>query len=367
MNTYLLILTGILLALYLGAFFLRRIKWMSNLLLSGASILLVLLLVEFSYRWFFRHTEPKSTLSCGADCYQHDTLLGFKPALPGSWDLVMVASGNDTVVKTRYTIVADTLRSGLHYDHRVGYSNPANEKEFVFVGCSFTFGSSIADSATLPYQFGKIANVSTVNLGCPAYGLHQVYALFNSKYAKQDNHNRTFVYSLLSDHFYRAASVYEWNVDGPYYELQQDSLVYKGIVRNNLRMPHRRAPYLLSFFGGLSLVYDKLDDVFLRRRMQTFDSAQYDRIFAMLRHMADEIERTGGKLIILNWDRSNWGYRGYEFQFQQQLDKDVSRYTTFNVSSMLDYKDTANFIRLDGHPTYLANQQIANYLANKFR
>jgi hypothetical protein len=366
MNTYLLILIVLLFILYTGAFLLRRWKWFSNLCLTGASVLFILLAAEFIYRWFFRQKEPVAINQCGTNCFQHDSLLGFKPALPGNWKIVTVARGIDTIVNTSYTIVADTFHSGLNYDHRMGYSDDSSQKEAVFLGCSFTFGSSISDSATLPYQLGRAAHLSTVNLGCPAYGLHQVYELFISKYSKADNHKRVFVYSLLSDHFYRAAGVYEWNVNGPYFEQQGDSLIYKGPVHNNIRMPYRRAPYLLSFFGGLSLVYDKLDDMLLRKRMKAFSKKEYDRIFLMLREMNAGIAKTGGKLIILNWDRSNWGYQGYEFPFQQQLDKDAGNFTTINVSSILNYNDPSNFIPLDGHPTYIANQRIAEYLVNKF-
>jgi hypothetical protein len=108
----------------------------------------------------------------------------------------------------------------------------------------------------------------------------------------------------------------------------------------------------------------------LRRRMKSFSRAEYERIFQMLRQMAVSIQRTGGKLIILNWDRSNWGYQGYEFQFQQELDKDVnsmqqSGAAIIPVSSIIDYKDSSNFIRHDGHPTPLANQRIAMRLAEK--
>src|SRR5215213_603880 len=165
MNLYLGILILLLFVLFIAAFLLRRWKWISNLSLMAAAILFILLIAEFSYRLFFRHKEPVSVMECGSNCYQHDSLLGFRPALPGNWKVVTIAPGNDTVVNTRYTIMADTFRSGLTYDHRIAYKAGSAQKEVVFVGCSFTFGSSIGDSASLPYQVGKTAKLSTINLG----------------------------------------------------------------------------------------------------------------------------------------------------------------------------------------------------------
>lgn len=365
MNIYLVILILLLPLLFVVAFLLRRWKWISGLSLMAGVILLVLLLAELSYRWFFKPAANVSYSECGENCYQQDTLLGFKPGMPGQWKIATVLPGNDTNVNTKYTIARDSLRRGIVYDHRVGYKSDSSNKEIVFVGCSFTFGSNIDDTSTLAFQTGKAAKVSTINLGCAAYGLHQVYALYNSRYAGQDNRHRVFVYSLLSDHFFRAAGVYDWNLDGPYFKLQQDSLVYAGRVRWNVPMPYRRAPHYLSFFEALTLIYDKLDDITLRNRMKAFSRQDYERIYVMLQHMARSISKTGGKLVILNWDRSNWGYQGYEFPFQEQLDYDVKTLPgaiVLPVSAVINYNDSSNFIRHDGHPTGLANYRIAQAL-----
>ena len=192
--------------------------------------------------------------------------------------------------------------------------------------------------------------------------------MYNSKYGSRDNRNRVFVYSLLSDHFYRAAGVYDWNLDGPYYKLQNDSLAFAGPVRWNINMRFRRAPYYLSFFNSLTLIKDKLEDITLRRRMNAFGKQDYNRILLMLQHMSASIAATGGKLVIVNWDRGNWGYQGYEFPYQKELDNDVSKLgvEVLPVSSIINYDDASNFIPNDGHPTSLANYRIAKALANRF-
>lgn len=369
MNIYLLILTLVFPALLVLAFLLRRWKWLSNLVLMGATVLFVLLVADYLYRYVLRPKDPVTHNECGDNCYQRDSLLGFKPSLPGKWSILTVAPGNDTIINTEYTVIKDTFPGSIVYDHRMGYRNDTSTKEAIFLGCSFTFGSSIDDTATLAYQFGKAANMSTINLGCAAYGLHQVYEVYTGKYANRDNRNRIFVYSLLSDHFYRAAGVYDWNLDGPHFKLENDSLVYAGQVQYNINRRFRRAPYFLSFYGGLKLIYEKLDDIMLRNRMKAFSKQDYDRLYVMLQKMSESIAATGGKLVILNWDRSNWGFQGYEFPFQQNLDNDVNGLgvQVIPVSSIINYKDSANFIRHDGHPTALANHRIAEALANKFR
>ena len=370
MNIYLLILTLLLPALMVLAYLVRRWKWISNLVIMGATVLFVLLMVDYLYRGFFRPEDTVTQAGCGDHCYQpqYDSILGFKPGMPGKWRMTTIAPGNDTIVNVDNTIIKDTFAHGIVYDHRAGYRNDSSAKEIIFLGCSFTFGSSLDDTATLPFQFGKLTNISTINLGCPAYGLHQVYGLYDSKFAGLDNRNRIFVYSLLSDHFYRAAGVYDWNMYGPYYKLQNDSLAFAGAVRYNIRTPYRNAPYFLSFFGGLKFVQEKLDDIMLRNRMKAFSKQEYDCIFLMLEKMAASITATGGKLLILNWDRSNWGYQGYEFAFQQNLDNDVNKLgvPVIPVATIIDYKDLSNFVRDDGHPSALGNYRIAKFLANKF-
>lgn len=366
---YILILFLWMVAFFVAAFLLRRRKLISNFALAGGMVLLVLLIAEFTYRWFFKPGATVAEVGCGINCFRSDTLLGFKPGLPGQWKLSAVSPGSGKITYLLYTNIKDTVQRGIEYDHRIGYRNDSSSKEAVFLGCSFTFGTNVPDSGTLAYQFGKLANISSINLGCAAYGLHQVYGVYNSKYGNQDNRNRIFVYSLLSDHFYRANGVYDWNLDGPYYKLRGDSLAYAGQVRWNINMRFRRAPYYLSFFNSLSLIKDKLEDITLRKRMNAFDKQDYDRIYLMLQKMSASIAATGGKLIILNWDRSNWGYQGYEFPFQKNLDSDVNTLgvQVLPISSIINYNDTSNFIRNDGHPTELANQRIAKALANKFR
>jgi hypothetical protein len=368
MNWHLLILLALLCGSFILAYGLRRWKWISGLALAGAVMLLILLIAEFTYRWFFRPAGPVKQQECGTNCFLPDSLLGYKPGLPGR-SRITITAGGDTIVNAHYTLIADTTPRGMTYNHRTGYSNPQSRREAVFMGCSFTFGENIDDSASLPYLFGKIANISSRNLGCPGYGLNHVFQICRMKYGGMHNEGRVFVYSLLSDHFYRAEGVYDWTTNGPYFKEVNDSLVFNGQIEQNISMRYRRAPFYLGFFGSLHLVEDKLSDYMLRQRMKAFDKQKYDRIFLMLKDMSAAIIKTGGKLVILNWDRNNWGYQGYDFPFQQQLDKDIHALqqpgvTIIPVSSILDYKDPSNFIPSDGHPTLLANQRIATRLAN---
>src|SRR5690349_2631634 len=105
----LLILLLLLPTLYVVAYLLRRRKLLSGLALMAGTILLVLLIAEFSYRWFFKYKAPTNIMECGDKCYQHDSLLGFRPALPGSFKVIEIAPKGDTFVNVRYTLMADTM------------------------------------------------------------------------------------------------------------------------------------------------------------------------------------------------------------------------------------------------------------------
>jgi hypothetical protein len=206
--------------LFFLSYTLRNRKFISNIFMAGASVLLTLLVVEFAYRTLFKKKDATDKMH-PFSLYMPDSLLGYKNNKPALYKVLNSFPNRDTVYNTSYSILADTFPAGIHFNFRKGYKSDNCSKEVVFLGCSLTFGQGLADTQSLPYRFGATAHVSTLNMACIGYGIHQVYQLFNSKFSQQNNHDRIFIYPFFYDHILRANGVYDWNNAGPYFDIQQ--------------------------------------------------------------------------------------------------------------------------------------------------
>ena len=85
--------------------------------------------------------------------------------------------------------------------------------------------------------------------------------------------------------------------------------------------------------------------------------------------MAKLIGDSGGKLVVLDWDTSNWGnveLSDLPYQLIEKNLEQMSSTTTriVRVSSITDIQDPSNFIPGDGHPSAWMNYKLANHLAN---
>ncbi len=335
--------------------------------MAGASVLLSLLLIEFGYRTIIKKKDSTDKVY-PFSLYVNDSLLGYKFNGPAVFNVLNSFPNGDIVYNTSYTILADTSRTGIHFNFRKGYKSNNTNKEVVFLGCSLTFGQGLPDSLSLPYRYGATADISTVNRACIGYGIHQVYQLFNSKYSQIDNHSRTFIYPFFYDHILRANGVYSWNNAGPFFEVQEDTLVNLGPAYRYKALKGDKLAFYASCFGAFTVIKDNLHQIAYRAAAKNLSQADYNRCFLMFQEMAKKINRSGGRLVILNWADYNWFYKplsdistakiNQQFEILSKLGVRV-----IPVASIIDLKDQKNFIRDDGHPSAAANQAIASWLA----
>lgn len=335
--------------------------------MAGASVLVTLLLIEFGYRTFIKKKEAVYTV-LPFSLSMADTLLGYKYNRPALYTALNRFPNGDTIYNTSYTIIGDTLRSGIRFNFRKGYKSNNNNKEVVFLGCSLTFGQGLADTQSLPYRYGAAADISTVNMACIGYGIHQVYQLFNLKYSKLDNHNRTFIYPFFYDHILRANGIYEWNNAGPFFDVQHDSLVNLGPLYKFKHLKGDGWSFYASLFGAFKVIKDNLHQIAYRAAAKNLSDTDYQRCFIMFREMAKKINNSGGRFIIVNWADYNWNYKPFRDMSRAKIDQQFdalsrSGIQVIPVASIIDMKDQKNFIPANGHPSALANQTIANWLA----
>jgi hypothetical protein len=357
--------------LFIIAFAFRKRKFVSNLLFAGAGILAMLLIIEFAYRIFLKKKDAADKIS-PFSLYSRDSALGYKNNQPATYNVVNSFPGGDTVYNTSYTVLNDTLISGIHFNFRKGYKSDSCEKEAVFLGCSLTFGHGLADTETLPYCYGTATNMSTVNMACIGYGIHQVYQLFNLKYSPTDNNKRIFVYPFFYDHILRANGIYGWNNAGPFFDVQHDTLVNLGPLYKFKHLNGYKWAHYASLFGTFRVIKENLHKIIYRRSGKNLLETDYRRCFIMLQEMAKKINGSGGKLIILNWGEYNWLNSPLKFMAKDKIEQNLSALSKYGavvipVSSIIDMTDNQNYIPADGHPSATANKAIAMWMAKNLK
>lgn len=366
MEKKILALITLVLVLFFVAFFLRKRKGISNLLLGMATVLASLLVVEFVYRVFIKKQDASDAVQPHS-LYIRDSVLGYTYNTPAVYSVINSFPKGDTVYNTSYTILNDTL-PGIHFNFRKGYKSDSSNKEVVFMGCSLTFGQGLTDTQSLPYCYGAAANVSTLNMACIGYGIHQIYQLFNSKFSTQNNHNRIFIYPFFYDHILRANGIYGWNNAGPYFDIDHDTLANRGPLYKYKSLKGNKLASYASLFGAFQVIKDVLHGAAYRAAAKNLSEADYQRCFIMLSEMAKKINSTGGRFIVLDWADYNWFYKPLSDISKEKINQQLhnlskSGVLVVPVASIINMKDLKNFIPTDGHPSAAANQTIAQWLA----
>jgi hypothetical protein len=88
----------------------------------------------------------------------------------------------------------------------------------------------------------------------------------------------------------------------------------------------------------------------------------------MLQEMAEKINSSGGRFIILDWAGYNWHYKPLSDIPKSKVDQQFERLAASGVqvipvASIINMNDNRNFIPADGHPSAAANEAIAKWLA----
>lgn len=113
---------------------------------------------------------------------------------------------------------------------RISRAEPENKtlKNFIAVGCSFTFGVGVNDSETITGQLAqKVKNYNFYNLGVPGGGLTEMLddIYYKDRLVNLNKNGGVVVYYYWRDHFRR----YFKNIDTPlkervYYEIENEKL-----------------------------------------------------------------------------------------------------------------------------------------------
>jgi hypothetical protein len=372
MDITLLYLLGLNLFLFFLKYITRKRKFWGAFFSFFFTLLVTLSVVEIIYRAFLKKTPIIESGNYGGSMNQLNSTYGYTVKDIPVIEHYKVTKEGDTIYNCRYSIMHDTGFNAQPINHRVGYKpeQASTDSEFVFLGCSFTFGSGINDTATLPYQAGKVGNIASLNLGGSGWGTHHVYQLFTHKYNHiPDTAKRVFVYSFIPDHVVRAKCVYTWSLNDPYFEVNGDSLQLAGSAYKHSGYARWHViTRVLSLNRILSFVSDLGNIIITMSAAKNINEEDYKRVALMMENMNATVKSHGDRFIIVHWN----DYKGLTpkdppFVSKEKMAAIFAQLQAHgaeivNVSDIMDMNDPANTIEKDNHPNRKANNLIGSRL-----
>jgi hypothetical protein len=353
----------------------RKRKKLNGVLTVFFTILVTLTVIETGYRFIFRKKGPTETGNFGGSFNERVDLTGFTVKNIPDLQVTKKDAKGGIIYDAHYSIIPDSGFNPLPINHRKAFrSSDASRDsiEFVFLGCSFTFGTGVPDSATMAYKAGAAYNYNSVNLGGSGYGTHQAYQIFRNKYSNvADKKKRVFVYTFIPDHLLRAKCIYTWCLNDPYFEVQGDSLKLLGPAYKNTSSARSQVMVrLFSLNRTLSIISDLGNNIVQHNGAASVNDADYKRVALMLAEMNKTIQLRGDALIVLHWDdykglkNPKGGFYVDRAKMQAMVD-DLGKQgaITGNASEFFDFGKEGNTIPGDNHPSIRGNSLMADYIS----
>ena len=182
------------------------------------------------------------------ECFTHDAR-GFKINLP-----------NAAACHRRMTLdgkpIADVVSTTDAFGRRTTVPKKSAKKGFVaFLGCSFTYGQSVADPDTYPSRVARLLpGWTSFNYGVPGYGPGDVLHLMQAKNLKQElpAGPGKFVYLWMEDHPWRTVGTLSrpFTDESPSYDVDKNG---QAILHGNLREAHPIRYFLFDLLRPLHL------------------------------------------------------------------------------------------------------------------
>ncbi|HLH11253.1 MAG TPA: SGNH/GDSL hydrolase family protein [Methylovirgula sp.] len=185
-----------------------------------------------------------------------DPILGWRPAHPGIYhERRFDPHSNATIYDADYTI-DDALQRKTISCEKCG--------TIAFFGDSLTFGTGLEDADTLPQQVAnRLPQYRIVNLGLPGSGAQQFLreletGIFDKAIGSTPD---LFVYLTGTWMVARSACKESWVGPAPRYELENGSVVYKGICADKNVLPQwmRKTPIYHAFIEPIVRRIDRRD------------------------------------------------------------------------------------------------------------
>jgi lysophospholipase L1-like esterase len=287
--------------------------------------------------------------------YLHDDWLGYVPR-PG-----YAAPG--------ITIDADGLR-------RSGDPSVASAP-ILAVGDSFTFGDEVDDGQTWPAALALVSGRRVLNAGVSGYGFDQIVLRAEALAGKYKP--SAIIVSFIADDIRRTEMRRLWSADKPYFDLDNDKLVLRGVP-----VPERADPHSTLTFWQRTLGYSFLFDFILRRldllhdwfgdHIRVHPAGTGEQVACRLTDRLAELQKTSGARVIAvaEYDPVVWDDPAFAAE-QRRLTRGLLDCAARNGLSTIDVfqalADTGKPRQLYGlwHMNEPGNRLVARLIEAKLR
>lgn len=266
-------------------------------------------------------------------------------------------NSGQTIYKTKYTIDGQSRRV-------VENTTPAEEskRNILFLGCSFTFGTGVADDETFPYYFSKYrSNFNVYNFGIDGAGANDVLDDLKSskRFTDISKSEGLVVYTAIYDHIERSVcnlscygkSYRDWVLGKSNYQYdpESQSMVNVGSFESS-------RPVTSMIFGVLNKI-GLIDSINFPTKYSDEQLESYVMMVAEMKKVSKEKFNSEFYFIFYpgnygdDWERIKPILKKYSIKFL-----DLSK---------MDFKEATggrHSIILDGHPTKLSYYLYASLI-----
>ncbi len=360
-DAHLVLYAALVGALFTGTlvYWLRRTT-LANPLLMAAVVLAMFAIMDVAVGTVL--ATPGASVRTTVDGQEHvfylrDPELGYVPR-PNTIAEAEKSQGERIIYRVRYS----TDEHGFRLTHS---SADQRADTVVFVGCSVTFGDGINDQDTLPERFSALkgGQYRVVNAGFSGYGTHQV--LRELETGRFDGNlgtgKRLFIYTAIAEHLPRIAGQSDWDVWGPAYRLDGDSVRWVGHFHSN-------------FTGNLLRLIQR--DPLLTLVRNAWPQAAGDdpvALFAALARQARDTAKAhyGADFVVLLYDISPPDAEPAARVARERMGQALAQVGVpfIRLSALVpDYLARTGDYQIpgDGHPTGALNQRLATELARLY-
>jgi len=232
------------------------------------------------------------------------------------------------------------------YDNKLRYTKGKinSENTYVFLGCSFVFGTGLNDENTVTYYFSKLMNftANVINCGIPGHSINTSKYILNNDLVydlcpnKKINH---FFYFLIYDHIPRNFRILD----------PSDNMLYENGKYSRVKQPLG----IFKIIFAKSYIFNKIFLPVIEQHNTLFYEEYMIESFESINKIIED--KYSSKLTIIIWP---------EFD-QAFIDKLNNK--NFDVIVLPEYFNSETSgckIPNDGHPTAKANKEIAQILYN---
>ena len=248
------------------------------------------------------------------------------------------------VNEKKVNIVYDVCYSFLSDEFRYTKSNSLSDNIYIFLGCSFTFGTGINDNETLPYCFSKSMKFknNVLNFGIPSRGSTTALNILRNDIVDKftnDKHVKVFIYSLIASHSDRNFNVLDQGGN--------DNWILENGKWQRLKQPFGK----IKIIFARSYIFKKIFAHVVEMRNSVFYKQHLLKDLKIINEIIKE--KYNSHLTIIVWP--DCVLDEYLFNSLQKLN--------FDIIVLPKYFDDQTYrIKGNNHPNAKANEEIANIL-----